>query len=602
MLPVNHIRELLDRDKKIKFLILQICFVFSAALQMASIGVLAPYITLLSDPEYLQTNKYFSMAYDMSGAGSYLDFLLIYSACVCGIIFLSNAIASAVLGLSIKFTIDIGSGLQRQMYSVYMKNQYIFFLEKNSSYLITTISNFVPRMVYMVFQPFMRAVSQVILTLFIVGGLIIVDPVLAVMAALIVGAAYVLIYFAIRKRAVESGKAVSSVSRKKLRLLSESIKGIREIKLLGAEKWYENEIDRTTKRGLMAQAFITLSGDLPRYIVETIVFCAIIILGIYLITSGTPQQQIITTLSFYAMAGYKLLPAAQTIYKAVTSIKGNASVIDEVYYSFTTAKERAKGLTQKQDESVTFENFRKMTLRAVDYQYPGSNSNVISDLTMTLEVNKLIAFVGGSGAGKTTVANLVAGLITPSGGEVEIDGIALKHSRLRAWQDKIGYVPQSVFMLDDTITANICFGIPAEQIDIERVKEVSRKANLHEFVEALPDGYNTKVGEDGELLSGGQRQRLAIARALYKQPSVLILDEATSALDNITERKILSEINMLTDEMLVIMIAHRLSTVEKCDMIYLFSQGKIEHSGNYQQLLEQSDYFRELVQGDEETV
>ncbi|QCZ92920.1 ABC transporter ATP-binding protein [Salinimonas iocasae] len=601
MLPFNHIRELLDRDKKVKFLILQVCFVFSAALQMASIAFLAPYITLLSDPAYLETNKYFSMAYDYTGAESYLDFLLIYSVCVCSIIFISNAVASAVLWLSIKFTIDIGSGLQRKLYSAFMKNQYIFFLEKNSSHLITTISNQVPRMVYMVFQPFLQAVSQVVLTLFIVIGLIVVDPALALIAALIVTSVYIVIYFAIRRRAVESGKTVSEVARVKLKMLRESIKGIREIKLLGAEPWYEKEVDKTTRKGLSAQAFIRLSGELPRYIVETVVFSAIIVLGVYLITSGTPQTQIVTTLSFYAMAGYKLLPAAQTIYKAITSIKGNASVVDEVWASFTTAKERAKHITQKQDTSVTFDNFQKMHVNAVDYQYPNSDDNVIADLNMTLEVNKLVAFVGGSGAGKTTVANLVAGLITPSQGSIEIDGDKLTHGRLRAWQDKIGYVPQSVFIVDDTVTANICFGVPKAEIDQERVVEVAKKANLHEFIASLSDGYDTKVGEDGEILSGGQRQRLAIARALYKQPSVLILDEATSALDNITERRILSEINTLTDEMLVIMIAHRLSTVEKCDMIYLFEQGRIQHQGNYQQLLTQSDYFRELVEGNEET-
>jgi len=602
MLPFNHIRQLLNRTQKIKFLILQVCFIFSAALQMGSIGFLAPYITLLSDPSYLESNKYFSMAYEFTGADSYLHFLLIYSICVCAIIFISNAVASAVLWLSIKFTIDIGSGLQRKLYSAYMKNQYVFFLEKNSSHLITTISNQIPRMVYMIFQPFLQAVSQVILTLFIVIGLIVVDPLLAFIAALIVTSVYVVIYFAIRRRAVDAGKTVSNVSRSKLKMLTESIKGIREIKLLGAEPWYEQEVDKTTRRGLAAQAFIRLSGELPRYIVETVVFSAIIVLGIYLITSGTPQQQIVTTLSFYAMAGYKLLPAAQTIYKAITSIKGNSSVIDEVWSSFSTADERARHITKKQDTSVSFDNFQKMQLRNVDYQYPNSNEKVISELTMELEVNKLIAFVGGSGAGKTTVANLVAGLITPTGGAVEIDGVQLTHSRLRAWQDKIGYVPQSVFIVDDTVTSNICFGVPKAEIDHDLVAEVAKKANLHDFIQTLADGYDTKVGEDGEILSGGQRQRLAIARALYKQPSILILDEATSALDNITERRILSEINNLTDEMLVIMIAHRLSTVEKCDRIYLFANGQIEHQGNYQQLLANSDYFRELVEGTEETV
>lgn len=596
---IKKLRRLLNKRQKIKAVILLSLFVFSALLQMVSISSVAPFISILANPDFINENVYVSKAYAFIGADSHIEFLQFYAVIVCSIIVLANIVGSFVLWLSIRFTINIGSELQRKLYSTYLKNEYTFFLEKNSSDLITTITQQVPRMVYMLLQPLVNGLSQVILVIFIIVGLIIVDPQLAMLAALLVGLVYLGIYFVIRKQAVRAGEVVTEVVQRKLQLLTESIKGIREIKLLAAENWYEREVDKTTRQGLNANAFLILSGDLPRFIVEGIVFVAIIILGLFLINSGKAESDIAAILSFYALAGYKLLPAAQVIYKSLTLIKGNASAAYHISNYMDLAEKRASHVIATDVDREKFKDFRKLQLSQVNYRYPKSNNTVVSEIALDLHNNTLVAFVGGSGAGKTTIANLIAGLIRPSDGELVIDGVSIDSKNLRDWQSCIGYVPQTVFMLDDTILNNVCFGQEGE-VDLERVKEACRKANLDEFIESLPLQYETKVGENGDLLSGGQKQRLAIARALYKEPSVLILDEATSALDNITERKILSEITKLSDDMLVIMIAHRLSTVELSPHIHVLESGKVIDVGSFEYLLRESDYFRELVRGSEE--
>lgn len=592
--------RMLDSMQKAKLVTLQILFFVSAILQIGSIGSIAPFIALLSSEDYLTSNEAFNFAYEFLGEPGYYNFIVYYSVLVCIVILVANLSASFVLWLSTKYSIDVGSELQSRLYTTYLRNDYIFFLRENSSHLISNITMQIPRMVYNVLQQFLLLVSQLLILVLIVLALIAVNPMLAFIAAVIVAAVYGLIFATVRKRTVASGAVVTKVNRKKLELLNESIRGIREIKLLGVEPWYSNEVNQTTKRGLSAAAFIALAGDLPRFIVETVIFSAIIVLGIYLISTADNKEQVVTTLSFYAMAGYKLLPAAQTIYKSLTLVKANGGVIPEIEEELEKANKNARAFSDESELLPMFTNepLQKVVLKNVNYRYPETDNNVLSNINLNLDGNSLIAFVGGSGAGKTTVANIVAGLITATDGEVIVNQQPINVDNRIMWQRNIGYVPQSVFMLDDTVLKNICFGAKNSEVDLDKAKLAAQKANIHDFIMSQPEGYDFRVGENGDRLSGGQRQRLAIARALYNNPKVLILDEATSALDNITERAVLKEITLLAEDMLVIMIAHRLSTIEDCDEIFLMDSGQITQSGTYRELLEQSEYFRELAIGE----
>ncbi len=604
---LSHIKSLfslLTKQQKRRIYLLQVLFLISAVSQIATIGSVAPFIALISTPDILETSEMFGYIYELSPAETYYQFLIFYSAMVCVIIFLGNLISAAVLWYSLRVTIDTGAELQRRLFRQYMANQFIYFMRNSGSYMIAKINGQIPRIIYMVLQPLMQLISQFFIVTLIIVTLFVVDPVLSLITALIVGCIYFVIFFTVRKKTMEAGEITTEVNEKKLAILQESIKGIRDVKLLHVESWYEQQLDETTRKGLGANSYVALAGDLPRFIVETVIFLAIIGLALYLLLANGSTSSIVQTLSFYAMAGYKILPAAQQMYKSVTTLRTHTKVVDKVKDEFEASAKTAiyddHDTASLAGERLAFSN--QLLMEKVTYTYPGETQPAIKNLDMTINANSLVAFVGESGAGKSTVANLVCGLISNGSGEITIDGIPLENSNVRAWQRNIGYIPQSVFLINDTITKNITFGIPDDEIDLERVKVAAKKANIDAFIETLQDGYETVVGENGDLLSGGQKQRLAIARALYKNPSVLIMDEATSALDNITERNILAEIQKLSKSMTVIMIAHRLSTVEHCDNIFIFGEGKVAEQGTYDELLVKSAYFKELVYGKDQSV
>lgn len=596
--------SLLNKQQKRRIYLLQVLFLVSAVAQIATIGSVAPFIALISTPEILETSDTFKFIYELSPAETYYQFLIFYSAMVCVVIFVGNLISAIVLWYSFRVTINTGAELQRQLFKQYMANQFIYFMRNSGSFMIAKINAQIPRIIYMVLQPLMQLISQFFIVTLIIVTLFVVDPVLSLITAAIVATIYCLIFLTVRKKTMAAGEITTLVNEKKLAILQESIKGIRDVKLLHVEKWYEEQLDQTTRAGLNANSYVALAGDLPRFIVETVIFLAIVGLALYLLISQGSTSSIVQTLSFYAMAGYKILPAAQQMYKSLTALRTHSKVVDRVRDEFIASAKTAlydtDNAASTKGERLSFSN--KFEMKEVTYTYPGETQPAIKNLDMTINANSLVAFVGESGAGKSTVANLVCGLISNGSGEITIDGIPLENSNVRAWQRNIGYIPQSVFLINDTITKNITFGIPDDEIDIERVKVAAKKANIDAFIETLQDGYETVVGENGDLLSGGQKQRLAIARALYKNPSVLIMDEATSALDNITERNILAEIQKLSKSMTVIMIAHRLSTVERCDNIFIFGEGKVAEQGTYDELLVKSAYFKELVYGKDQPV
>ena len=594
--------HMLTGKQKAKMAVLQLFFLLSAVVQVGGIASLAPFIAVISNPVVIETNPVLNYLYESLNADSLEAFLLQYAVLVAGFIFAGNLIAAFILWLLFRFTINTGAELQNRLYTNYMANEYVFFANKSSATLIANITSQIPRLVYMVLQPILTLISQFFIAIIIVGGLIYLDPMLAFASALVVFGIYLLIYLFLRKEMDASGATMTAVMERKLVLLNESILGIKEVKLLNVEQWYQRELNKTTLKGLNASAFIGLSGDLPKFIVETVVFVAILSLAIYLILTQGAEGSAMTTLSFYAMAGYKILPAAQTIYKSIASIKANAGVISHIHKELEGSKEYLQrdlvandSYIEKEGENLSSNNF-DIELKNIDFQYPMPKTKVISDLNFQIPEKTMVSFVGGSGAGKSTVANLILGLLTATAGEIKIGGELLTKANLRAWQKGIGYVPQNIFLTDDTLAKNIAFGTADNDIDEQRLIEAATKASIIEFVEQQPEKFQFIVGENGGRLSGGQRQRVGIARALYKNPKILVLDEATSALDGITEKLILDEIQQLTKSLTVIMIAHRLSTIVNSDTIFVMDGGKIIDQGAYSELVERSVYFRRLVE------
>lgn len=580
-----------------KMYLLQVFFLFSALFQVGGIASISPFIAVISNPSIVETNSILASLYLAMGATNLEEFLVYFAVLIAGVILLSNLIASYSLWLLFKFAVSVGSELQSRLYSSYLSNEYTFFTMNNSATLIANLTQQIPRFVYMVLQPVLQLISQAFIVVIIIIGLLIVDPVLAMCSFLVIGGVYSAIYWTVRKRVVSAGDTITNINKIKLLLLNESIAGVKEVKLLGIEQWYIKEFKEAAERGLKASAYIGLAGDLPKFIVETTVFIAILVLAVYLFTFYGTDGQAMSILSFYAMAGYKILPAAQTIYKSTSSLKANGQVIGILHRELSNAeKHRSEpgALSIPLSNKAVFTSL-KIQLDCIDYRFPGKDTYALKKLSLIIPEYGFVSFVGASGAGKSTAVDILLGLLTPVNGKLIVGDVEINKGNVSEWQSNLGFVPQHIFLLDDSIKKNIAFGSPVGDIDLERVKMAARRAHISEFVEQLPLGYDTMVGERGGQLSGGQRQRIGIARALYQEPSVLIFDEATSALDTVTEKNILNELTQLARSTTIIMIAHRLSTVINSDSIYVFDKGEIVGQGSYDELSKENEYFRLLM-------
>jgi len=584
--------QLISPHHKQNLYLLQILFLISALLQVAGIASIAPFVTMISNPELITSQATLNYLYTEFEFTSTTDFLIAYGVAVAIMIAVSNAVSAFTLWKLFSFSVAIGSDVQYRTFRSYLSNSYLFFSKNNSSQLIATLTQEIPRFVYMVVQPMLVLVSQLFIAVIIIAGLIYIDWVMALLSSLIIIGLYLLIYTTVRTGVSEAGHITSKVYQHRLLLLNESIAGIKEVKLLGTEDWYLDEFLETSKKGLKAQAFTSLAGDLPRFLVETTIFIAIIGLSIFLLFSYDESSSAISILSLYAIAAYKLIPSAQAVYKAIADIKANGMVI------FHILGELRKASNEEQPSPATSDQpfqTRNITFKDVSFAYPGSSRKALDALSFEIENNKITSFVGGTGSGKSTIIDHILGLLYPTDGKVVTDDKTLSLKNSRQWQRKIGYVAQHIFLLDDTIAKNIAFGTPDQEIDVEKIKTVAELACLDEFVCKLPDGFNTVVGERGSQLSGGQMQRIGIARALYNSPSLLILDEATSALDNITEQNIINNIISFSDNMTIVMVAHRLSTIKCSHKIILLNNGSIDDSGTYEELEKNNEYFQNLL-------
>jgi ATP-binding cassette, subfamily B, bacterial PglK len=585
--------KLMTPKERGAFYLLQFLFLVTAALQVAGIASIAPFISMVSSPQIIENNLLIKNIYDFLSFGSINDFLMAYAVAVVILIFFGNSVSSFSLWLLFKFSILVGAGLQRRIYNNYIDNDFMFFAMNSSNRLVSVITQEIPRYVYMVLQPMLNLFAQSFVAVIIIFGLFYADPLIASLSVIIVCAIYAFIYLFVRKKVVIAGAVLMEVNQQKLTLLYESIAGIKEVKLLGNEEWYKAEVDKVTKKGLNSLAFIGMAGDLPKFIVETVVFSAILFFAIYLLSVHGPNGKALSILSLYAMAGYKILPAAQTIYKSISEIKANGILILELKDELDKSKPNADSKESISSNS----NFEvgDIIMDNIYYRYPTAENNAISALTIKIPKFTVTSFVGGSGAGKSTTVDILLGLLEPTSGKLFVGDQEINRTNVRAWQKKIGYVPQSIFILDDSIKKNIAFGIPDDIIDHEKLEKSIKLSQLDQFIKRLPDGYNHKVGERGAMLSGGERQRIGIARALYKEPDIIIFDEATSALDTVTEERILKVIRALSFEKTIIMIAHRISTVVNSDQIFVFHNGKIVENGSFYELRDNSLYFKKLL-------
>lgn len=586
--------DLLLPREKAQLYLLTAAMMGLAIVETAGIASIMPFIAVVHSPGHIQTNRWLKLAYDSLGFTSLQSFLLLLGMLALGMLVFSNAFKAFIGWWRLKFDNQLYDMLARRLLAHYMARPYYFFLDRNTTDMSKNVLAEV-RTVTEIVGSGMGLLANALVTLFIVALLLAVDPLVAIVIMTVLGSAYAGIYLLVRRNLAEIDRVRVVANSMKFKFASEALSGIKDLKILGREREF---VDRFAKHsGRHARLNVTAGtiSQLPKYALEVIAFGVILVTVLYSLGKDEETSEIIPILALYAFAGLRLLPSVQQMFASVTSLRSNQLALEVVHRDLTGDAARTDGehFMARAGDVQPLPFNQELSLRKVTFGYIGTEKAVLQGIDLTIAFNSSIGLVGATGSGKTTIVDLILGLLTPSSGLILVDGVEISGENLARWRRSLGYVPQGIFLCDDTIANNIALGVLERDIDMAAVIRATSIANLHEFIEReLPDGYETMIGERGVRLSGGQRQRIGIARALYRDPSVLIMDEATSALDGITEEAVIGALHALSGKKTMITIAHRLTTVKECDVIYLMQEGRIVSQGTYDELLKASPWFR----------
>ncbi len=564
------------------------------------IASVLPFMAVLSQPERIQTTPQLAAIYDALGFASPQHFLIFLG--VGSFLFVLMGVLTHILSLySIaRFSNMRSYTLSSRLLRGYLHQPYSWFLNRHSADLGKTILNEVDSVVNHTMIPTLKMISNIFICLFIVMLLVYLQPWVALGTAAVLGSCYAAILLVARKYLTHFGQMRFLATRERYRIAQEATGGIKDVKFLGLENVYLRRYQIPTLQNARANTFRSVVSESPRFLLQGLAFGGMLLMILILLfTGGGSLAGVLPLLAIYAFAGLRLLPAMQQIYAELTMIRFNRMALDSLHKDMAEIHASQDGLPVEEVRVEPVHLRDRLELIDMHYAYPLAERPALRGLSLTIPALTTVGIVGGTGAGKTTAVDLILGLLEPQQGRIEADGVPIGRGNMRAWQNSIGYVPQQIFLTDASVSANIAFGLPPEKIDQAAVERAAGIAELHGFVtNELPQGYATPVGERGVRLSGGQRQRIGIARALYHDPDVLIMDEATSALDNLTERAVMDAVHNLGHAKTIILIAHRLSTVQACDTIFMMEQGRLVAQGTYDELLETSTKFRAMAVGD----
>ncbi|MHB1286994.1 MAG: ABC transporter ATP-binding protein [Leptospirales bacterium] len=591
----RQINRFLSRSNWIQLEILGLLITMSGMLEIAGIASIMPFMGIVMNSDLTMSNKFLHWIYREMSFSTPNHFLIFLGTVVLLVLFLSNLVSAITTWKIFNLSFSIGADLSQKIFASYMNQPYLFFLERNSSELVSNSLVEVGRVVTGILIPILTIISRIIVVLSIVFLLIWVNPELAILTGATLGGAYAGIFLLVRKTLTRSGRGLSIETARRSQIAYETMGGIKDIKLLGREKDF---YDRFTQPVRLYATYMTRSNvisSLPRYALETLAFGGIIVLVIYLLHAKQGASAALPLISLYALSGYRMMPALQQLFTNLSYIRFNAPSLEKLSKDLEESIKHSSTSPVPSPIANPISFLSKIEMEKIVFHYPNRPEAVLKGVNLSIKANTTVGIVGSTGSGKTTTLDILLGLLTPSSGKLLIDGIPINSENVRNWQASIGYVPQQIMLLDDTILRNIAFGIPDDQVDHDAVIKAAGLAHLHEFIQNdLPLRYNTIVGDRGVRLSGGQRQRIGIARALYHDPSILVLDEATSSLDNITENVIMEALHTLSHQKTIIMVAHRLSTVRECDTIFVMDQGQVSGQGTYEELLGKNMIFRHL--------
>ena len=590
----------LSSDEKRRLYILLVITFFVALFDVAGVASIAPFFTLVSQPEIIETNNILSKIFyflgfeDVDSTEDVQNFLIIVGLSVFIFMITSLSMKAWSIYMLERFAQSCNFSISKNFVENYLRQDYSWFLSKNSASIGKNILSEVSAVVSGILLPGLMFFANISSVIIIILGLFIFDPLLATNVFVPLIGIYLVFTMVAKKYLTNIGEDRVLANEERFRIVQSGFSSIKELKVSNLEHTLLEDYEDPALRFAKHTATQHIIGKLPRYFIEMLAFGGVLALVIFLIISSGDFNSILPILILYAAAGYRMMPSLQQVYAQLTTVRFSKPALDILYKELKEMDLKEESKLTKQFKKISYT--KSLSLENIDYSYPSSDKNIISNLSIQIPYGSKIGFVGPTGSGKTTVIDVILGLLEPTNGNIFVDDKIIDKSSHASLRSMIGYVPQTIFLRDGTVSENIAFGIDKKDVDITMVKKAAELAQISMHIETLPHGYETQVGERGIKFSGGQRQRIGIARALYLNPKILILDEATSALDVITEEKVVHEIMNSLESITIITIAHRLSTIKDCDEIFVLDEGKLIGKGNYNQLIENNDLFKALSQ------
>jgi ATP-binding cassette, subfamily B, bacterial PglK len=585
----------LTKGHKKSLVLMVFLFLLTSGLEVFGIGMIGPFIAVATNPGLVKTNYWLALAAKQLSFGSDQNFLIVLGVLVLVAFyvkaFFSFAAQKAVFGFGYKLKAEMSYKLLK----AYLSAPYGFHLRTNSATLIQNIIATTDNVCIGVVMPLLTAISNGVVTLALVLLLVKASSMALVLIGLLLPVVILLIK-SLRSRLSRWNVDGWGASAEMIRILNHGLGGLKETRIIGCESYFEQQMEIQTKQFAKNITLVQSFGNLPRFVLEAFMITFLISFTLLFINLNSQAGESLTAvLGIFALASIRLLPAMSNLVSNVNTVRANTFAIDKLFFDFkeiesgnvapaSSLNDRSSNLTLNSADLQSLPFNQQISIENLVFQYPGATRKSLDQISLVVQKGQSIGLIGKSGAGKTTLVDVLLGLFTPQSGDIKVDGVSV-YENLRAWQNLLGYVPQSIFLIDDTIERNIAFGVPDHLIDPDRLTKAIEMAQLSEVVAQLPKGIKTDVGEKGVLLSGGQRQRVGIARVLYHEREIVVFDEATAALDNETEHLVTEATKALSGTKTVIIIAHRLSTIQHCDRIYQLDQGRVLRSGSYQEVV-----------------
>ncbi len=565
---------LIPAERRSAVVLLGLMFI-GMALETVGVGLVIPVMSLLTQSDLLAKYPALQPVLQELGNPSQQTLVLSTMFALVGIFLIKNAFLAFFAWRQTRFAIGIAVELSQRLFTIYLRQPYSFHLQRNSAQLLHNVLVEVGAFSNTVTH-FMILLTESLVLLGLCSLLLLVQPLGTVIVVIVLGMAAWGFHRFTRRRISQWGVVRQHHEGLRVQHLQQGLGATKDVKLLGRETHFLERYHFHHAQSAHASRLQSTLQQMPRLWLELLAVSGLAILAISMLVQNRPLEAVVPTLGLFAVAAFRIMPSVNRILGAVQSLRYVLPVIDTLHAELNLATPNAHRTTSP------VKPFRlALELKQVAYTYPNAGQLALDNISLTVRRGELVGFVGASGAGKSTLVDVLLGLLTPDSGEVRVDGEDIQRA-LRNWQDQIGYVPQSIFLTDDTLARNVAFGLPNAQIDDAAVWRAIRAAQLEDFVHSLPEGLATLVGERGIRLSGGQRQRIGIARALYHDPAVLVLDEATSSLDTATERGVMQAVRALQGTKTILIVAHRLSTVQHCNRLYRMERARIVEEGSYE--------------------